>query len=223
MSQEGGQPMRLLAFLGSPGRGGNAEILLDESLTAARAAGAEVDKVALSRLDLEGCRECGGCDETGRCVVQDDMQAIYPKLRAADRVIVASPVFFAGVSSQMKAMFDRNQATWVTKYKLKKSPEERPRGRLGAIISVSGLKNPEMFRGLTAESRAFFRTNDLTYLGGLFFPGVDQRGEIRDCPDALAAAAELGRFLAGAGESPRSLVREPWARSVSADTGSRPG
>ncbi|HEY3314166.1 MAG TPA: flavodoxin family protein [Bacillota bacterium] len=202
--------LKILAFLGSPRRGGNTEILLDEAVSAAQAAGAETDKVVLSRLEYEGCRECGGCDQTGSCVVQDDMQELYPKIREADRIIIASPVFFAGSTSQTKAMFDRNQANWVGKYKLKKNPEERPRGRLGAIIAVSGLKNPEIFRGLGAEVRAFFRTNDVTYLGGLFFPGIDQRGEVSGHKAALEAAGELGRFLADGGPRPEALVKEPW-------------
>ncbi len=206
-----GRPARLLAFLGSPRRHGNTEVLLDAVLEAAAGAGAEVDQVALARLKYEGCRECGGCDHTGQCIVDDAMQTLYPKLREADRVVVASPVFFAGVTAQTKAMFDRCQAVWIRKYRLKGRAEEGPAGRLGAVIAVSGLKNPEVFRGLVAEVRAFLRTNDFKYAGGLFFPGVDRRGEIKLKPGALEQARALGRFLAGDGPKPAAVTREPWA------------
>ncbi len=219
-----GRPLRLLAFSGSPRRHGNTELLLDAALEAAAAGGAEVDKVVLARLAFEGCRECGGCDRTGRCIVADAMQELYPKLREADRVVVASPVFFGGVTSQTKAMFDRCQAVWVRKYRLKTPPDggatrrDRPDAgapsRFGVTIAVSGLRNPEIFRGVVAEARAFFRTNDFKYAGGLYFPGVDSRGEIRLKAGALEQAAALGRFLAGRGPRPAALVREPWAEAV---------
>jgi len=196
--------------MGSPRRHGNTELLLDAALEAAVTAGAVVDKVIVASLKFEGCRECGGCDFTGRCLVVDDMQDIYPKLSQTDRIIIASPVFFAGVSAQAKALFDRCQAVWVRKYRLKERAPEGHAGRLGALIAVSGLRNPEIFRGPVAEARAFLRTNDFRYTGGLFFPGVDRRGEIKLRPGAIEAARAMGRFLADAGPKPPSMAREPW-------------
>ncbi len=216
-------PLRLVAFLGSPRRRGNTEILFDAATAAAEGAGAKVDRVVLSRLTFEGCRECDGCDRGGACSVEDDMQLIYPKLREADRVLVASPVFFAGVTAQTKAMFDRCQAVWVRKYRLKERPEKKPSGRLGAVIAVSGLKNAKIFRGLEAEVRVFLRTNDFEYCGGLFFAGVDSRGEIRLHPGAVEAASDLGRYLVHGGRRPAGLVKEPWTDRERSASGPRTG
>ena len=46
---------------------------------------------------------CGGCEKEGNCVIQDDMQLLYPKITEADRIIIASPIYFYGVTAQTKA------------------------------------------------------------------------------------------------------------------------
>jgi multimeric flavodoxin WrbA len=107
--------MKVLGLAGSPRRGGNSETLLDRALAGAQDAGAEVEKVVVHRLKMSGCRHCDGCLETGICVVKDDMQSLYPKLRAMDAFAVASPMFFMAVTSQLKAVFDRCQCLWVAK------------------------------------------------------------------------------------------------------------
>ena len=97
----------VLGFAGSPRRGGNSEILLDRVLEGAASKGATVEKIAVSALKISPCRNCQGCASTGRCVVQDDMQLVYPKLCRAERIVVSSPIFFGTVSAQMKALIDR--------------------------------------------------------------------------------------------------------------------
>ena len=135
------KPMiNVIGFLGSPHRAGNTETLLDETLRGAKEKGAEVEKIILNELNIRPCQNCGGCDKTGRCVVEDDMQPIYPKLRKANGVIVASPVFFSSVSAQTKAMIDRNQCVWVEKYRLKKPVAEITTPRRGALLALCAHK-----------------------------------------------------------------------------------
>src|SRR3972149_2049219 len=66
------------------------------------------------------CQNCDGCLHTGVCIIDDDMQAIHYKLKEADRLVLAAPVFFLGLPAQAKAMVDRCQALWMEKYILKK-------------------------------------------------------------------------------------------------------
>ena len=72
----------VLGLAGSARRGGNTETLLDWCLAGARDEGAVVIKVALSDLDLHGCRACDACRETGVCIQKDDMELLYPHLRS---------------------------------------------------------------------------------------------------------------------------------------------
>ncbi|HIE33377.1 MAG TPA: flavodoxin family protein, partial [Thermodesulfobacteriaceae bacterium] len=84
--------MKILAFQGSPRIGGNTDTLLKAFLEGAREAGAEVEKYDLYRLEFSPCIECGGCDETGECVLEDDLTPLYPKLFEADVIVLASPI-----------------------------------------------------------------------------------------------------------------------------------
>ncbi|MCX5679166.1 MAG: flavodoxin family protein, partial [Candidatus Omnitrophica bacterium] len=113
--------MKVLGILGSPRRGGNAERLLDKALEGAIACGASAEKISLNELTIRPCQECGGCDDTGECVIVDDMSMIYSSVDKADCIILASPIFFGELTAQTKAVIDRFQCRWVKKYRLKKT------------------------------------------------------------------------------------------------------
>ncbi len=169
----------ILGFFGSPRRGGNTEILLDETLRSAKEKGAQTEKIILNELNIRPCQECGGCDKTGRCVVKDDMQDIYPKLRRANSVIVASPVFFSSVSAQTKAMIDRNQCVWVEKYRLKKPVTEVTAPRRGALISTCAHEGKEHFACSIKVVETFFLCQNIDFFDRILvdktFPSMDRK------------------------------------------------
>ena len=88
--------VRVLGIHGSPRKQGNSDLLLQRALDGAQRAGAEVSSLRAADLSLSGCRECGGCDATGTCIVDDEMQKVYPRLAAADRIILGLGI--AGLS-----------------------------------------------------------------------------------------------------------------------------
>ena len=100
-------------------------------------AGARVEKVALSGLSFSPCLECGGCDNSGVCVLRDDLEPLYGKIGSADALVVASPIFFGSVSAQMKMLIDRFQCRWVAKYVLG-SKRAAKKKRKGIFLSVAG-------------------------------------------------------------------------------------
>ena len=114
--------VRVLGLSGSPRRGGNTDLLLAEFMKGAASKGAEVKTIILSDLNIAPCKHCDGCQKAARCVVDDDMQMVYRELEAADRIVLASPIQFMGVTAHMKAMIDRCQALWARKYVLKMPP-----------------------------------------------------------------------------------------------------
>jgi len=69
----------------------------------------------LSNLKISPCRECRHCSIDGKCIVNDEMQQIYPKMMECDLLIIASPVFFTSVSGHLKAFIDRFQRFWALK------------------------------------------------------------------------------------------------------------
>lgn len=188
--------MKVLGILGSPRRGGNTEILLEETLKGAAKEGAEVDRIYLTDYTITPCKECHGCDETGRCIILDDMEIIYPKLLNSDVVILASPIFFYGVTAWAKALIDRSQALWAQKYLLKNSSlGNGRRKRKGFFLSVGATKGKKVFEGAILTAKYFFDTFNAEYAGELVVRGVDGKGDILKHPEALQQAFEAGRKL----------------------------
>jgi multimeric flavodoxin WrbA len=188
--------MKVLGLFGSPRRGGNTEILLEEALKGAEREGAEIERLFLRDLDITPCTECHGCDETGSCVILDGMQKIYPKLLEADIIILASPIFFYGVTAWAKALIDRSQALWAKKY-LVNDPSMGKTGkkRKGFFISVGATKGQKVFEGAILTVKYFFDALNTEYTGELLYRGVDGKGEILKHPKALEQAREAGRKL----------------------------
>src|SRR5512147_1931691 len=112
--------IKTIAFLGSPRKDGNTDLLLQEAVKGIESAGFPVKTFRLNLMNIKPCQNCGGCEEKGECIINDDMAEIYRDIRSADRVILASPVFFFALSAQTKIMIDRCQSFWCEKYLLKK-------------------------------------------------------------------------------------------------------
>jgi multimeric flavodoxin WrbA len=185
--------MNLIGIYGSPRPGGNSDLLLDKALEGAQSAGASIEKIFVRDLSFSGCLECGGCDETGECVLSDQMDGIYPLLRETPVIILASPIFFYGLPSQAKALVDRSQALWM-KRALEKTPDQRKHyhhGR-GYFIAVGATKGKSLFEGVELTARYFFDALDKSYGGGLFIKNIEKKGAIADHPTALKEAFELG-------------------------------
>ena len=190
--------VKVLGIYGSPRKGGNTDLLLDRVLEGARAAGAQVQALYARDLKIGGCLECGGCDDTGECVVPDDMDKVYPFLEEADIIFLAAPVFFYNVPAQLKALIDRTQALW-SKRRLEKPSEKLKilKGGKGYLLAVGATKGANLFQGCELTARYFYDALDITYEGGLFFGKVEAKGEILTHPDAMAQALTFGKNAVG--------------------------
>ena len=183
----------LLGIAGSPRRNGNTALLLQQALQGAAAKGAQTKTVCLSELSISPCRHCDQCLAEGKCAIEDDMQWLSGELRRSDFIILASPIFFMGVTAQTKAMIDRCQALWVIKYVLKLPVALNHSGkRKGLFISVGSTTSSNLFQPAIATVRSWFTTLDVAYGGELLFSGIDKKGDIVNHPTALKEA-----FLAG--------------------------
>lgn len=193
------QQIRVLGIAGSPRRSGNSNLLLDRALAGAAEAGANVERIVVARLKVAPCIACDGCWKTGRCVVADDFQAAYEKLIAAERIVLATPIYFMGVSAQAKAFIDRCQCGWARKYVLKQAlpPTSGGKPRRGALITTAGHHVPSGFRCAATTMRYFLDTLDAEFAGELHVGDVDEKGAIRERPDMLEMAYALGKQLLG--------------------------
>jgi multimeric flavodoxin WrbA len=112
-------------------------------------------------------------------------------------MVLASPIFFMGVTAQAKAMIDRCQALWVIKYVLKLPVAINPgKEREGIFVSVGGTRLTNLFQPAMATVKSWFTTLDIGYAGELVFSGIDESESIHLHPTALKDAFALGRKLA---------------------------
>ena len=187
--------MKVVVFHGSPRIEGNTDILLHETLKAVGEPFVETQVFRLNLMNIKPCQDCGGCETTGVCTVSDDMNDIYHAIREADRIILASPIFFLGLSAQAKIMIDRCQAFWCEKYLLRKPIPAGPHGRKGLLLLVGGMKKEIGIQCAEATATAFFRSISVPEHRTLSFLGVDAKGAILGHPDALNGAFEAGKDL----------------------------
>lgn len=188
--------IKTAVFNGSPRPGGNTELLLNEAVNGIKEAGHAVRTFNLNLMNIRPCQDCGGCDSTGICIINDEMNAIYTAIREADRIILASPIFFFGLSAQTKIMIDRCQSFWCEKYLLKKPIPEGNDGRKGLLLLVGGMKKEVGVQCAEATAKAFFRTVSVQKHDTLSFLGMDAKGAILEHPDALKQAHKAGLKLA---------------------------
>lgn len=99
--------MKVIAVNGSPRREGNTFTALKEACTQLEANGIETEIINIGTLGISGCRACGSCSKTGKCVLNDGFNEIAEKLASADGIIIGSPVYYAGINGTVKSFLDR--------------------------------------------------------------------------------------------------------------------
>lgn len=189
--------MKGLVILGSPRKGGNTDILAEEVVAGMNEGGAEVEIIRLADYKISPCLACGGCEKTGQCVLQDDMQVLYPKIDSADRLVLVSPIYFYGVTAQLKAFIDRCQAQWSRKYLLRQRRQGRV-PRIGYFVSAAATKGEKIFDGAVLTVQYALDAMDFNYGGALLVKGVDLKGAVREKPEELERARQFGRQIAEA-------------------------
>lgn len=135
--------MNILAVCGSP-RKGNTEWMLQQLLDDLKKHGADTELLLLRKTNIKRCLGCltceaGGKERPGICAVQDDMQSIYPKLLAADVIILGTPVYFYMLSGLLKNFMDRTCPIWTRLEGKKLAGIAVAEEGLGQVIS--NLKN----------------------------------------------------------------------------------
>ncbi len=187
--------MFVLGLQGSPRiKGGNTSILLSTFLTEAKSLGAYTEHLDVARRKISPCQECGTCEQEGFCPIDDDMQEIYPLLRQADIIVMATPVFFYGPTAQLKALIDRSQALWARKYVHRLTDPGR-KWRRGVLLSMGATKGENLFEGVSLTAQYFFDAVGATFDTSLTYRQIEGPGEIAQHPTALTDAKAKARML----------------------------
>lgn len=177
----------MLILIGSPRKQGNSAVLAGAAESAALNAGASVERVYLHDLEISPCNGCGAC-RTGvhsPCVLDDDMTALYPRLRDTDAILIATPIYSYNMTAQTKLLIDRL-------YALGSREGNALQGKRFGFLVVYGAADPYSSGAVTAM-RCFHDTfarkaNWMRMVHG----SATDAGSAADDPELMAAAAQLG-------------------------------
>jgi len=195
--------IKAVGIAGSPRLKGNSATLLEAVLRGAASAGAETETVHLNDLALRGCQACARCAPREECILKDDLTPVFARLCQADLWVLASPIYYDGVTGQMKTFFDR--CRWLTMAGDRLKP--RLAGARRAAVIVTYEDKPRDDYRHEAEKLASY----LAWMGDFGDVTIISEGRLGPAdaaaarPDLLARAEQLGRGLAeslrpGAGE-----------------------
>ena len=187
--------MKVLGIMGSPRIGGNSDILLDDALAGAEKAGAKVEKIILDKKKISGCKDCKKCNETGLCVIKDDMPEIHKKILEADAIIHSVPVYFWSMTAQMKAYLDRWCALFDANWNWQKAYYPKMKGKRIGLITVCGDPNVHTADPIVHSFKSTVEMTKMHWLGAVM-ASAGGKGDIIKDEKARKQAFELGRKAA---------------------------
>ena len=177
--------MKIVILMGSPNKNGSTSLLAEEFTRGAREAGHNVERINAAHADVHPCTGCIHCGYEGPCVQKDGVDAIRAKILSADMIVFATPLYYYGMSAQLKALIDRFCAF--------NSSIQKKRMR-SALISVAWNSDDWTFEALMAHYQTLTRYLNLTDMGTVLGYGCGTPSMTRRSPYPQQAYA-LGRGL----------------------------
>ena len=184
--------MKALGICGSARRGGNTDMLIQEALMGAASQGAETEEVFLNELSIGPCRGCTACkDQAEQCVIDDDFTVVMEKVKAADLLVIGSPVYMGQVTGQTKTFLDRL-------YSLRRRDRTiriDGTGKRGVTVVVCGATDPMHPEPAVKTVGVFFRFLNTPDVVSIVEQGLGRAGEVGSRVEALACARKVGEEL----------------------------
>lgn len=175
--------MKILVLNGSPRHNGNTAKLIDAFNRGAIEKGHQVNIVDVCDKDIHGCTGCEYCHTKGKgtCIQKDDMSEIYDNLKSSEMLVLASPIYYHGLSGQLKCAIDRFYAVAY--------PVKPPLLKKIALVVSSGAGN--VYDGVIYA----YQQNFITYSGLENIGIITSAGDLTDSSLDVKRAYELGLLL----------------------------
>lgn len=188
---------KIIGLSGSPRDNSNSTILLKQLLSGAEQAGGETVLVNICELDIKPCTHCDYCVKTGKCIISDDMDFLYPMIMSADAIAISSPIYFMSVSAQLKLVIDRLQMFWAYRNDSGKSiiTASADQRRKGIFIAVGARNTHSVFSGASTTMKWAFDAIDADLYGQILVGKCEAAGKITSMPEYLQTAYKLGQSL----------------------------
>lgn len=175
-----GDKMNIVCLNGSPRLKGNSASIAKKFCETAEKSGAEVKTWNLNKLDFRGCQACYACKtKSEKCVLKDDLAEVLDSVRESDVLVLASPVYYGDVSSQMKAFIDRTFSYLVPDFKNVAKPNRLEGDKKLVFVLTQGNPDESVFTDIYPKYSTFFK-----------MMGFEQSELIRGC--GLMAPEEAG-------------------------------
>ena len=190
---------KIVGIAASGRKESNSGRLLDIALNELASRGFVIERISLSDYKIEPCRGCRACEKTGHCIIEDDMNILYPIVTGADALVFATPIYFYSIPGHAKSFIDRFQPFWARRYLLGQHPINKG---VGAIISIGGSGGKKVHDSVQLTLRYFYDAIGFETFRPLQFSNWD--GNPDELPDAfpetfttktLEYAKEFGIFL----------------------------
>jgi multimeric flavodoxin WrbA len=179
----------VIGFVGSPRKGGNTDVLVDEILAGAKEAGATVEKVMLDDLTIRPCKACYACRTNGECIQEDDMRDLYGKMQTGDVWVIGTPVYWWGPSAQLKAFVDR----WFAKAGNKEDQRKTFAKKRVVLAIPMGDTDPATGRHVVGMFEDALGYVGAELIDSILAPGAYKVGDITTNTEVLKKARRTGR------------------------------
>jgi multimeric flavodoxin WrbA len=188
--------MKIVNVLGSPRPKGNSALIADRFCRAAEALGAEVQTFSLNKLKYRGCQACMTCKtKLDRCVLKDDLTQVLDAIRDAQVLVMASPIYYGEVSSQLKAFIDRTFSYLVPDFATNPHPSRLTPGKRLVMILAQGDPGEQQYDDVFPRYESFFRWYGFDDNHLLRACGVLGPGEVEGRQDVINGAEDLARRI----------------------------
>lgn len=176
---------KILILSTSPRERGNSALLANSFAQGARKAGHETEHISLHDKTIGFCKGCLSCQQTRRCIIADDVSEIIQKMKTADALVFATPIYFYEMCGQMKTLLDRTNPLFPTDYAF------RDVYLLASAAANEPTAADRAVQGLQGWVDCFGKTR---LKGVLLAPGVTDAGDIRENA-VLGQAFEMGQSV----------------------------
>lgn len=177
---------KILVISTSLRKGGNSDTLADELIRGAKENGTSVEKICLEGKTIGFCKGCLVCQKTQECVIKDDAVNIVEKVKNADTIVFATPIYYYEMSGQMKTLLDRLNLLFPSDYSFREV----------YLIASAADDNPEAIdvavKGLQGWIACFNKAKLSGVIRGL---GVTDIGDIQHNKKLLSEAYKMGKTI----------------------------
>lgn len=191
--------MKTVCVLGSPRPKGNSQTIAGYFCDKIESLGSEVQTFALNKMTYRGCQACMTCKtKLDRCVLKDDLTVVLDSLRKADVLVMATPVYFSDVTSQMKGFIDRMYSFLMPDYRTGSDKSRFAPGKKLVFIQVQGRPDENKFADVFPRYEEFFDWYDIKERYLIRCWGVRDLGEAKEHKEVFQRAEEVAtQIMAG--------------------------